>query len=126
MPSAARSPQPDRPADRNDEILERADTAVDRALGAVERADAAPDFVQPAGTRGEATVADYRPSREDVAREAYLIYLANGSQDGRADEDWYAAEARLLGDTSTRQSNATPQQAAAQLDAVNTRDRTPG
>ena len=81
--------------------------------------DATPD-------RADTPIADYRPTAEDIAREAYLIYLANGSQDGRAEGDWYEAEARLLGDPSERQSSATPQQAAAQLEAVNTRDRTPG
>jgi hypothetical protein len=74
----------------------------------------------------ESTATEARPTREDIAREAYLIYLANGSVDGRADDDWYAAEARLLGSTGRRQPAADPQQAAAQLDAVDTRDRTPG
>jgi hypothetical protein len=67
-----------------------------------------------------------RPSPEQIAREAYLIYLANGSQDGRHDEDWYEAERRLGVTSGTRQSGSTPQQIAAQLDDVDTRDRTPG
>ncbi|MEO5819799.1 MAG: DUF2934 domain-containing protein [Vicinamibacteraceae bacterium] len=68
-----------------------------------------------------------RPSPEQIAREAYLIYVANGSQDGRHEDDWYEAEQRLLGQSSgPRQSGSTPQQAAAQLDDVDTRDRTPG
>jgi hypothetical protein len=67
-----------------------------------------------------------RPSPEQVAREAYLIYLANGSQDGRHDEDWYEAERRLGLTSGTGQTGSTPQQVAAQLDDVDTRDRTPG
>ena len=67
-----------------------------------------------------------RPSPEQVAREAYLIYLANGSQDGRHEEDWLEAERRLAPLSAGRQDGSTPQQAAAQLDDVDTRDRTPG
>ena len=67
-----------------------------------------------------------RPSPEQIAREAYLIYLANGSQDGRHEDDWYEAERRLEGFAEGRQARSTPQQAAAQLDDVDTRDRTPG
>jgi hypothetical protein len=67
-----------------------------------------------------------RPSPEQIAREAYLIYLANGSQDGRHDEDWYEAERRLGAVSGGRQEGSIPQQAAAQLDDVDTRDRTPG
>ena len=67
-----------------------------------------------------------RPSPEQIAREAYLIYLANGSQDGRHDEDWYEAERRLGTSPGSRQGTSTPQQAAAQLDDIDTRDRTPG
>ena len=67
-----------------------------------------------------------RPSPEQIAREAYLIYLAHGSQDGRHEDDWYEAERRLGVSPGTRQSASTPQQTAAQLDDVDTRDRTPG
>jgi hypothetical protein len=67
-----------------------------------------------------------RPSPEQIAREAYLIYLANGSQDGRHEDDWYEAEQRLAAAATGRQAGSTPQQAAAQLDDVDTRDRTPG
>jgi hypothetical protein len=66
------------------------------------------------------------PTPEAIAREAYLIYMANGCQDGRDQDDWYEAEARLCGPTAARQTASTPQQAAAQLEAVDTRDRTPG
>jgi hypothetical protein len=69
--------------------------------------------------------AEGRPSPEEIAREAYLIYLANGAQHGRHDDDWYEAERRLSAETS-RQSGSTPQQTAAQLDEVDTKDRTPG
>jgi hypothetical protein len=67
-----------------------------------------------------------RPSPEQIAREAYLIYMANGGQDGRHEEDWYEAERRLGMSTPTRQAGTNPQQTAAQLDDVDTRDRTPG
>jgi hypothetical protein len=67
-----------------------------------------------------------RPSPEQIAREAYLIYLANGGQDGRHEEDWYEAERRLGLASAGRQVGSTPQQTAAQLDDVDTRDRTPG
>jgi hypothetical protein len=103
MPTAARSPQPD--ANRPDP---------DDALGAKES-----QVTATAPVEG-------RPSPEDIAREAYLNYLANGAEDGRHDEDWYEAERRLGLLQSSRQEGSTPQQAAAQLDDVDTRDRTPG
>ncbi len=34
-------------------------------------------------------------THEEIAREAYAIYLANGSQDGYDVEDWLEAERRL-------------------------------
>ena len=83
------------------------------------RADAAPEPTQP-------PVAHRHPTPEEIAREAYLIYLANGSQDGRDQDDWWEAETRLSHQTGPRQTASTPQQAAAQLEAVDTRDRTPG
>ena len=67
-----------------------------------------------------------RPSPEQIAHEAYLIYVANGSQHGRHEDDWYEAERRLGGSRDPRQPGSTPQQTAAQLDDVDTRDRTPG
>jgi Protein of unknown function (DUF2934) len=103
MPTAARSPQPD--ADRPNP---------DDALGAKESQVAATAPVES------------RPSPEEIAREAYLIYLANGAGDGRHDQDWYEAERRLGLLQDERHEGATPQQAAAQLDDVDTRDRTPG
>lgn len=103
MPTAARSPQPE---------TGRPDP--DASLGAKE------SQVSPTAP------VEGRPSPEQIAREAYLIYLANGSVDGRHDEDWYEAERRLDSSSVGRQSDATPQQAAAQLDDVDTRDRTPG
>ena len=103
MPTAARSPQPH---------LESPDP--DDALGAQES-----QVVATAPVEG-------RPSPEQIAREAYLIYVANGRQDGRHEDDWYEAERRLGSSSGGRQSGSTPQQAAAQLDDVDTRDRTPG
>lgn len=103
MPNAARSPQPE---------ITRPDP--DANLGAEET-----QVTSTAPVEG-------RPSPEQIAREAYLIYLANGSQDGRHEEDWYQAEQRLGVSPGTRQAASTPQQAAAQLDEVDARDRTPG
>jgi len=103
MPTAARSPHPE--PDRPDP---------DASLGAEES-----QVTPTAPVEG-------RPSPEQVAREAYLIYLANGRIDGRHEEDWFEAERRLESSPGTRQSGSTPQQAAAQLDDVDTRDRTPG
>jgi hypothetical protein len=103
MPTAARSPLP-----------ETAHPDPDDSLGAQES-----QVTPTAPVEG-------RPSPDQIAREAYLIYLANGSVDGRHDDDWYEAERRLGGPTGPRHGDATPQQAAAQLDDVDTRDRTPG
>ena len=36
-----------------------------------------------------------RPTMEEVAREAYLIYCAHGCEDGHDQEHWYEAERRL-------------------------------
>jgi hypothetical protein len=72
-------------------------------------------------------VSDGRPTPEEIAREAYLIYLANGEQHGRADDDWYEAERRLLSTQRlSRHADSTPQQAAAQLSEADTTLRTPG
>ena len=35
------------------------------------------------------------PSEEEIAREAYLIYLARGSQHGHDRDDWFEAERRV-------------------------------
>ena len=103
MPTAARSPLPE---------TTRPDP--DDSLGAKE------SQVSPTAP------VEGRPSPEQIAREAYLIYLANGGVDGRHEDDWFEAERRLSSSSGGRQSDATPQQAAAQLDDVDTRDRTPG
>jgi hypothetical protein len=103
MPNAARSLQPDTARPNPDDNLGAEETQV-TATAPVEG----------------------RPSPEQIAREAYLIYLANGGQDGRHEEDWYQAEQRLGLSSGARQASSTPQQAVAQLDEVDTRDRTPG
>jgi hypothetical protein len=103
MPTAARTFQPDSTRPDPDDNLGAEETQV---------APTAP--------------VEGRPSPEQIAREAYLIYMANGGQDGRHEEDWYEAERRLGGSSGTRQAGSTPQQTAAQLDDVDTRDRTPG
>lgn len=42
---------------------------------------------------GDTSVAS--PDRERIARRAYELYQARGGDDGRADEDWFAAEREL-------------------------------
>jgi hypothetical protein len=37
------------------------------------------------------------PTREEIARRAYEIYVARGRVAGREAEDWYQAERELLG-----------------------------
>jgi hypothetical protein len=39
---------------------------------------------------------DDRPSQADIAREAYLIYLAHGAEEGHDQEHWFEAERRLV------------------------------
>ena len=76
--------------------------------------------------RRENRVDPGHPTREDIAREAYLIYLANGERDGNADDDWYIAERRLRDGRNPGQPSATQEQAAAQLDDADATVRTPG
>ena len=42
--------------------------------------------------------------RERVARRAYELYQARGGGEGRADEDWYAAERELNGGNRREES----------------------
>ena len=79
-----------------------------------------------ADDRPESRVDSAYPTREDIAREAYLIYMAHGQRDGHAEDDWFAAERQLLGHESPRQPNAIQEQAAAQLDDADAIVRTPG
>lgn len=37
------------------------------------------------------------PTRDEIARRAYEIYVARGKAGGRETEDWYQAERELLG-----------------------------
>ncbi len=37
------------------------------------------------------------PTRDEIARRAYEIYVARGKSGGRETEDWYQAERELLG-----------------------------
>jgi hypothetical protein len=39
---------------------------------------------------------DGRPTPEEIAREAYMIYLAHGAEDGHDQEHWFEAERRLF------------------------------
>jgi hypothetical protein len=40
-------------------------------------------------------VAEYNPSREEIARQAYLYWEARGCQGGSEEEDWLRAEEEL-------------------------------
>jgi hypothetical protein len=40
-------------------------------------------------------VAEFTPSREEIARLAYLYWEARGCQGGSEEEDWLRAEAEL-------------------------------
>ena len=116
MSTPARSPQAqpgDRSSARDDARVETRPIEPDDGLGARENQDT-PD-----------APAEGRPTPEDIAREAYLIYLANGAEHGRHDDDWYEAE-RRLSSSASRQSGSIPQQTAAPLDEVDTKDSTPG
>ena len=84
------------------------------------RAESAPNTAPSSASPGR------RPTPEEIAREAYLIYQANGCRDGRDQDDWHEAEARLCDQPAARQTASPSQQAAAQLDEVDTKDRTPG
>jgi hypothetical protein len=103
--------------------MPKAATALDTSAGEI-RPTSQPDGY--AGDRAESRVDSGYPTREDIAREAYLIYMANGQRDGYADEDWFTAERELMGREPRRQADATQEQAAAQLDDVIAKDRTPG
>lgn len=37
------------------------------------------------------------PTRDQIARRAYEIYLARGKNDGREQDDWLQAERELMG-----------------------------
>lgn len=39
------------------------------------------------------------PTRDEIARRAYEIYVARGKSGGREAEDWYQAERELTGKT---------------------------
>jgi hypothetical protein len=42
-----------------------------------------------------------RPSREEISARAYAIYLANGGQHGRDQQDWFEAERLLMSARAT-------------------------
>jgi hypothetical protein len=47
-------------------------------------------------TNGEHAVVETRsPSRDEIARRAFELYLARGGEHGRAQEDWLTAEREL-------------------------------
>jgi len=55
----------------------------------------------------EKAAARPHPSRDDIARRAYELYLARGASGGSATEDWLRAE-RELGNGKGRAQDAVP------------------
>jgi hypothetical protein len=51
--------------------------------------------LEPRPTLDDGELRHEHPTPEEIAAEAYAIYVANGSQHGRHEEDWLEAEARL-------------------------------
>ena len=47
------------------------------------------------GWMGKNTGGRSRPTRDDIARLAYILYVANGRQDGYDLQDWLLAEQEL-------------------------------
>jgi len=58
-----------------------------------------------------------RPTHEEIAREAYAIYQANGSRDGFAESDWFEAERLLTSryENLPRHGDATDQHGGGQI-----------
>lgn len=57
----------------------------------------APDAAAPHSVRPrEAEALRDRPTLDEIAEEAYAIYLGNGARDGYAMDDWLEAERRIL------------------------------
>jgi len=52
-----------------------------------------------AAAKASAGVAAARPAptRDEIARRSYELYLARGGADGSAEQDWLRAETELLG-----------------------------
>jgi hypothetical protein len=46
------------------------------------------------------------PTHEEIAAEAYALYLAHGLQDGRDQEDWFEAERSLIERRAPRAADA--------------------
>ena len=49
-----------------------------------------------------------KPTQEEIGQRAYLIYLEHGRQDGRALDDWLAAESELIHEAAEKQEQASP------------------
>ena len=48
-----------------------------------------------------------RPTQEEISAQAYAIYLANGGQHGRDQQDWFEAERLLMSATATPPTRAS-------------------
>jgi hypothetical protein len=61
--------------------------------------------------------ADTAPTHGEIALEAYALYVANGAQDGRDQEDWFEAERSLRSRRApaVQSSDTAPEQPSHQL-----------
>jgi hypothetical protein len=80
-----------------------------QVVGATER-DRRPAHEEPSSERvmDEAAAIypdtfDTAPTPDEIAAEAYNIYLARGAEDGRDQDDWLEAERRLSARRSSRE-----------------------
>jgi hypothetical protein len=55
----------------------------------------------------------FKPSPEQVETRAYAIFLARGSEDGHAEEDWLAAERELELEQDLARDSGTAQSISA-------------
>lgn len=74
--------------------------------------------------RAERRDADWHPTHEEIAEQAYAIYLANGAQNGRDLQDWFEAEQLL----TSRKPRAPREESVAteQYESADLEERTPG
>jgi hypothetical protein len=69
--------------------------------------------------------ADERPTLEEIAAEAYAIYLAEGARDGRDLDHWLEAERRMIAKGRPSRQPATDVQ-QADRDGPQDDERLPG
>lgn len=65
------------------------------AAPARRKAAPAPRKTLPALTTASVAVPEYRPTREEIAAQAYSYWVERGYQEGCPEEDWLRAEREL-------------------------------